>query len=82
MERKREDGHLIDARNQPVYVVAGEYDASMLFPEHGGEAVARHVPGVEFRKLPGLGHFAPADDPAAFCDAIIPILDEIVDKSR
>jgi pimeloyl-ACP methyl ester carboxylesterase len=78
----REDGHLIDAGKTPVYVVAGEYDASTLFPQHGGKAVAQHVPGVVYRELPGLGHFAPADDPVAFCEAIIPILDEVVAKSR
>lgn len=77
----REDGHLIDVSKAPVYVVAGEYDASTLFPPHGGKAVAEHVPGVVYRELPGLGHFAPADDPVAFCEAIIPILDEVVAKS-
>jgi pimeloyl-ACP methyl ester carboxylesterase len=74
----REDGHLIDVSKGPVWVVAGEYDASTLFPAHGGKAVAEHIPGVVYRELPGLGHFAPADDPVAFCEAIIPILDEIV----
>jgi pimeloyl-ACP methyl ester carboxylesterase len=78
----REDGHLIDAAKTPVWVVAGEYDASMLFPEHGGKAVAEHIKGVEFRVLPGLGHFAPSDDPVRFCEAIIPILDEIVASSQ
>ncbi len=78
----REDGHLIDPANTPVYVVAGEYDASMLFPDNGGEAVARHVPGVVFRELSALGHFAPSDDPVRFCEAIIPILDEIVTATR
>ncbi|SCW69742.1 Pimeloyl-ACP methyl ester carboxylesterase [Sphingobium faniae] len=78
----REDGHLIDATKKPVYVLAGEYDASTLFPQNGGQAVADHVPGVVYRELPGLGHFAPADDPVGFCEAIIPILDEIAAKSR
>jgi pimeloyl-ACP methyl ester carboxylesterase len=77
----REDGHLIDAMKKPVYVVAGEYDASTLFPKNGGLAVADHVPGVVYRELPGLGHFAPSDDPVGFCEAIIPLLDEIVAKS-
>jgi len=78
----REDGHLIDTAATPVFVVAGEYDASMLFPKNGGRAVAENIPGVEFRELPGLGHFAPSDDPVRFCDAIIPILDEIVARSH
>ncbi|MFM0394954.1 alpha/beta fold hydrolase [Paraburkholderia phytofirmans] len=78
----RVDGHLIDTSKNPVYVVTGEYDGSMLFPAHGGMAVAEHIPGVVFRELPELGHFAPSDDPVRFCEAIIPILDEIVSISR
>ena len=78
----RVDGHLIDTTKTPVYVVTGEYDGSMLFPAHGGQAVAEHIPGVVFRELPELGHFAPSDDPVRFCEAIIPILDEIVALSR
>jgi pimeloyl-ACP methyl ester carboxylesterase len=74
----REDGHLIDSSKTPVYVVTGEYDGSQLYPENGGAAVARHIPGVVHRVLPGLGHFAPSDDPVRFCEAIVPILDEVV----
>jgi pimeloyl-ACP methyl ester carboxylesterase len=74
----REDGHLIDTTKTPVWVVAGEYDASTLFPSNGGKAVAENVPGVVYRELPGLGHFAPSDDPVGFCEAIIPIMDEFV----
>lgn len=77
----REDGHLIDASKTPVYVVTGEYDGSQLYPNNGGAAVARHIPGVVHRVLPGLGHFAPADDPVRFCEAIIPILDEILERT-
>lgn len=73
----REDGHLIDTSKTPVIVVTGEFDASQLYPENGGAAVARHVPGVEHIVLPGLGHFAPSDDPVRFCEAIIPILDRL-----
>jgi len=74
----REDGHLIDAQRTPVYVLVGEHDPSAWSSEHGGQAVARHVPGVVYRELPDLGHFAPSDDPVRFCDAVVPILDEIV----
>ena len=76
----RENGHLIDPKKTPVFVLSGEYDLSMLFEGHGGQAVADHTPGVVHRVLPGLGHFAPADDPVRFCEAIIPILDEVLSQ--
>jgi len=78
----RENGHLIDPSKTPVYVLVGAYDPSAWSPQHGGQAVARHVPGVVYRELPGLGHFAPSDDPIRFCDTIVPILDEIVAQCR
>lgn len=74
----RVDGHLINAKATPVYVVTGEYDGSTVFPDHGGSTVARHVPGVVYRELPVLGHFAPSDDPVRFCESVLPILDEIL----
>ncbi len=78
----REDGHLIDTSKTPVMVVTGEFDGSQLYPDNGGAAVARHIPGVEHIVLPGLGHFAPSDDPVRFCEAIIPILDRLVKQSE
>ncbi|MDH4565173.1 alpha/beta fold hydrolase [Pseudomonas sp. BN414] len=78
----REDGHLIDTTKTPVLVVTGEFDGSQLYPENGGAAVARHIPGVEHIVLPGLGHFAPSDDPVRFCEAIIPILDRLAQQSE
>lgn len=70
------NGHKIDAKSKPVYVVTGEYDAASHDPEHGGPAVARHIPGAVFIEAEGLGHFAPSDDPIAFSDFIIPVLDK------
>ncbi|MBV7495048.1 alpha/beta hydrolase [Pseudomonas sp. PDM24] len=78
----REDGHLIDTQKTPVVVVTGEFDGSQLYPENGGAAVAKNIPGVEHIVLPGLGHFAPSDDPIRFCDAILPILDRLVQQSE
>ena len=74
----RENGHKIDASRTPVVMVSGEYDATSRAPDHGAEAVVRHVPGVEHHVLPGLGHFAPADDPVAFCEQLLPILDALL----
>jgi pimeloyl-ACP methyl ester carboxylesterase len=78
----REDGHLIDTAKTPVYALAGTFDPAAHAEEHGSPAIAKNVPGVVYRELPGLGHFAPADDPVRFCETIIPILDEIVSKLR
>lgn len=71
------NGHKIDAHAKPVYVVTGEWDPASDDIECGGPAVERHIPGSKFVKLPGLGHFAPCDDPVGFSDALLPVLDEI-----
>jgi pimeloyl-ACP methyl ester carboxylesterase len=75
-----ENGHKIDAHAKPVYVVTGEFDPATADQEHGGPAVERLVPGARHITLPGLGHFAPCDDPVGFGDAIVPILDEIIER--
>ena len=72
------DGALIDTARTPLFALAGEYDRTATSPEHGAPAIPRHVPGAVYRMLPGLGHFAPSDDPEAFCAAITPILDEVL----
>lgn len=78
----RQDGHRIDPARTPVYLLAGQYDPTMLFPKHGAQAVVDNIPGIVFHELKGLGHFAPSDDPVAFCEAVLPILDELVTKPR
>jgi pimeloyl-ACP methyl ester carboxylesterase len=72
------DGGRIDAKRTPLFVLAGEFDRSSISPEHGAPAIPALVPGAVYRMLPGLGHFAPSDDPEAFCAAIVPILDEVL----
>lgn len=72
------DGWRIDTSSTPLVALAGEFDRSSLSPEHGAPAIPRHVEGAVYRMLPGLGHFAPSDDPEAFCEAITPILDELL----
>ena len=77
-----EDGWRIDTAQTPLFVLAGEYDRSSLSPDHGAPAIPRHVPGAQYRLLAGLGHFAPSDDPEAFCESITPILDEVLAACR
>jgi pimeloyl-ACP methyl ester carboxylesterase len=73
-------GHRIDARAKPVYVVCGEYDAAASDQVHGGPAVAANVPGSVYIEAKGLGHFAPSDDPIAFGEMILPVLDKIKER--
>ena len=75
----REDGHLIDTKRTPLWVIAGEYDPTVMFPECGAKAIAENVPGAILKVLPGLSHFMISDDPVAFREQIIPILDEVLE---
>jgi pimeloyl-ACP methyl ester carboxylesterase len=74
------DGNRVNARAKPVYVLCGEYDAASQDKVHGGPAVAAKVPGAVYLEAKGLGHFAPSDDPAAFEEMILPVLDEIKER--
>jgi pimeloyl-ACP methyl ester carboxylesterase len=74
----RRDGHLIDATSAKIYVLTGSYDPSVHFADHGGAAVARKIPGVIYREMAGLSHFAPSDDPLRFREELIPVLTEII----
>lgn len=50
-------------------VVWGEHDA-WLSREVAEAVVAATPPGTELRLVPGAGHFAPEDNPAAVADQI------------
>jgi pimeloyl-ACP methyl ester carboxylesterase len=73
------NGHNIDTDRTPTYLLAGEYDPASPDPTRGGPAAAEKIPGLQYRVLPGIGHFAPTDEPVLFNAAVIPILDEILD---
>lgn len=75
------NGHKIDAHAKPVYLITGEYDPSTHDVLHGAPAVAENIPGVVHLVAPGLGHFAPSDDPIAFSEFVVPVLDEILAKA-
>ena len=77
-----ENGHRIDTARTPLVMLTGEYDLSMVAPEHGGEGVAQRIPGATHRVMKGLSHFAPSDDPVAFGAELEKALDEIVAKLR
>jgi len=73
-------GHMIDANTKPLVAIAGQYDSAAHDQEHGGPAIARNIPGAEFIVAEGLGHFAPSDDPEAFADMLLPILDRVLER--
>lgn len=73
----RVNGHRIDTSLTPLYIVAGEYDGSTAH-EAGGAAIPAHVKGARYSVIPGVGHFAPTEDPMRFREHIIPILYEII----
>jgi pimeloyl-ACP methyl ester carboxylesterase len=72
------DGHLINTAARPLFVLAGEFDRTSLSEEDGAAAVPRHVKGAQYRLLKDLGHFAPSDDPELLCEALVPIMDEVL----
>jgi pimeloyl-ACP methyl ester carboxylesterase len=76
------DAPAIDADRNPVYLLAGEYDPVATDPEHGGPAVAKLFPGVIYKELKDLSHFAPTDDPLRFRDAVLPVIVEGFAKLR
>lgn len=76
----RRDGHLLDTDKALIYLLTGSYDPSLARPECGPQEVARRFPGVIFKVMEGLSHFAPSDDPVGFSREIRPILQEILDR--
>jgi len=72
------DGHLIDTAARPLFVLAGEFDRTSLSDEDGAAAVPKYVVGAQYRLLKDLGHFAPSDDPELLCEALVPIMDEVL----
>lgn len=67
----------IDAEKQGLYVVGGDHDWS-CYPEHTAE-LRDAVVGLENQevRIPHVGHFPPSEHPAAFKDAIVPVLNEL-----
>jgi pimeloyl-ACP methyl ester carboxylesterase len=65
----------IDTSRIPVYLLTGEYDNSATI-EHGA-AAHEAIKGSSFDVMYGLGHFPMSEDPEAFNQHILPILDKI-----
>jgi len=65
----------IDTGECPVYMLTGEYDYSCT-PEASRETAAL-IAGAELTIMPGMGHFPMSEDPEAFREYLLPVLDKI-----
>ena len=65
----------IDTRRCPVYLLTGEYDYACTVQESAATAAA--IPGANFRKMEGVGHFPMAENYPRFRDYLIPVLREL-----
>jgi pimeloyl-ACP methyl ester carboxylesterase len=63
----------------PLWVFSGEYDYSAT-TEMSREAASRL--GGELVEMKGAGHFPMSEDPAAFRQQIVPVLDKIAQAAR
>jgi len=78
------DGHFddrsarIDTARCPVYLLSGEYDSSCT-PERA-LATAERIKGSKVSIMDGIGHFPMSENPAAFREHILPVLDEIRER--
>ncbi len=71
----RDRVHRIDTNRVPLFMLTGEYDYSCTV-EHS-QATAAKIPGVRFQAMAGIGHFPFAENPALFCNFLLPILGEL-----
>jgi pimeloyl-ACP methyl ester carboxylesterase len=72
----REDLKRIDARQCPVVLMTGEYDYSCT-PEMTAE-VAAQVPGSQYIRMAGIGHFPMVENPRLFLDRhLLPVLETL-----
>jgi len=65
----------IDTRRCPLFLLTGEYDYSCT-PEET-LAVARNIPGCEATIMKGLGHFPMSENPEAFLNYLLPVLEKV-----
>ena len=56
----------------PLILMTGEYDYSCT-PEDGRRTAAA-IPGAEAIEMKGMGHFPMSENPAAFQEYILPVL--------
>jgi pimeloyl-ACP methyl ester carboxylesterase len=69
----------IDTKVAPYYFLTGEYDYSCS-PEDTQET-AVGIAGAKVRIMRKLGHFPMSENPPAFVEELLPVLDEIAAAS-
>jgi len=65
----------IDTTTAPLYMLTGEYDYSCS-PQDTRDTAAR-IAGAKVRVMPKLGHFPMSENPQAFIEELLPVLEEI-----
>jgi len=71
----RDRVHRIDTNRVPLFMLTGEYDYSCTV-EHS-QATAAKIPGVQFRAMPGIGHFPFAENPLLFSTYLLSALESL-----
>ncbi len=71
----RQSAGEIDTNKVAVHILSGEYDYSGT-SEHG-KAAHEAIAGSTWTEMKGLGHFPMSENPVAFAEYLLPILDSI-----
>ena len=71
----RANAHEIDTNAVGVHILSGEYDCSGT--SELGKAAHQAIAGSTWQEMVGVGHFPMSENPAAFREYLLPILDRI-----
>ena len=71
----RELAHEIDSNRTGVHILSGEYDCSGTCEL--GEAAHKAIPGSTYTVMKNVGHFPMSENPAAFLEYLLPVMDQI-----
>jgi pimeloyl-ACP methyl ester carboxylesterase len=71
----RQDAAEIDTNAIGVHILSGEYDYSGT--SELGKAAHEAIPGSTWQNMEGVGHFPMSENPQAFREYLLPILDRI-----
>ena len=75
----REVAHEIDTKRLAVHILSGEYDCSGT--SELGRAAHEAIAGSTWQEMKGIGHFPMSENPDAFRQYLLPILDSIAAAS-
>ena len=65
----------IDTNKVGVHILSGEYDYSGTSEK--GKAAQEAIAGASWVEMKGVGHFPMSENPAAFVEYLLPVLDQI-----